>query len=119
MISALALYRAAGEPRFPKAWQRVAALCVCAAYMVFSFARCAMVLSATAAAFDAREADAAAQMAAGSRDLVLAPVYGSGYACDAAEVPCDITTDPDHWLNGALAHYLGADSVRSTQEAGS
>ena len=111
LISALALYRAAGEPKFDKTWLRVGVVTLCAALALAAYALEAPKVAATADAFDARMADAAAQMADGGRDLALDPVYGSGVPFDAAEMPCDITPDPTHWLNGALARYLGADSV--------
>ena len=111
LISLGLMYRAAGEPRFGAARKRLAAAALCAAAALAIYAHGAAAVARSASAFDARMADAAAQMAAGKRDLVLEPVYGSGASFDAAEVPFDITPDPDHWLNGALARYLGADSV--------
>lgn len=111
LISTLALWHAAGEPRFDHARLRIGAATLCAALTLASYAYFAPKVSATAMAFDARAADAAAQLAQGERDLKLDAVYGSGVPFDAAEIPCDITPDPTHWLNSALAHYLGADSV--------
>lgn len=111
LISALSLWRAAGEPRLTKSRLRLGAVTLCAALTLASYAHFAPKVAATAAAFDAREADAAAQLARGARDLTLDPVCGSGVRFDAAETPYDITSDPTHWLNGALARYLGADTV--------
>ena len=111
LISALALYRAAGEPRFDNTRLRVGAATLCAALALTAYVLEAPKLAATAEAFDARAADAAAQLRSGARDLTLDPVYGSGVPFDAAEVPYDITPDPAHWMNGALARYVGADTV--------
>ena len=111
LISTLSLWRASGELCLVSARLRIAAVTLCAALAVTAYALNAPAVAASAAAFDAREADAAAQLAQGKRALTLSPVCGSGRPFDAAEVPFDITPDPGHWLNGALAHYLGADSV--------
>ena len=115
LISALALYRAADEPKPKKARVRILLVTLCAALALARYAVGAPKLAATAAAFDAREADAAAQAAQGVRDMALDPVYGSGDRFDAAEYPYDITPDPTHWLNGALARYVGADTVVSKE----
>lgn len=111
LISTLALCRAAGEPHVQSTRARVGLVTLCAALALACYAAEAPKLAATSAAFAAREADAAEQLAAGRRTLTLASVHGSGARFDAAEVPRDITPDPDHWLNQALARYLGADSV--------
>ena len=116
LISALLLWRAAGEPRFPGARERVLAVTLCAALALGCYAAGAKKLSATAEAFDARNASAAAQLSSGERDLTLAVVYGSGSRFDAAEAQGDITPDPSHWLNGALARWLGAASVTAKEE---
>ena len=84
---------------------------LCAALALACYAAEAPKLAATSAAFAAREAEAAEQLAAGRRTLTLPSVRGSGARFDAAEVSGDITEDPEHWLNQALARYLGADSV--------
>lgn len=111
LISALSLWRAAGEPRLQKTWLRVGAATLCAAFTLASYAYFVPKVAATAMAFDARAADAEAQLSRGARSLTLAPVCGSGVRFDAAETPYDITPDPAYWLNGALARYLGADTV--------
>ena len=111
LLSALLLYRAAGEPRVQSARVRVGLVTLCAALALACYAAQAPGLAGTSAAFAAREAAAAEQLAAGRRTLTLESVYGSGARFDAAEVPRDITEDPEHWLNQALARYLGADSV--------
>ena len=111
LISALTLYRAAGEPRIQNDRVRVGLVTLCAALALACYAVEAPKLAATSAAFAAREAEAVEQLAAGRRTLTLASVHGSGARFDAAEVPRDITEDPEHWLNQALARYLGADSV--------
>ena len=111
LISTLSLWREAGEPHLRSTGVRLGAVTLCAALALAAYALGAPGLAATKAAFDAREADAAAQRAAGKRDLALASVCGSGGRYDAAEVPRDITEDPDYWVNVALARYLGADSV--------
>lgn len=111
LVSLGLLYRAAGEPRFAGVRQRLLAASLCAALGLAFYAHAAPAVARSAAAFDARESDAAAQLAAGRRDLRLDAVHGSGVSFDAAETPFDITPDPGHWLNSALAHYLGADSV--------
>lgn len=111
LISLLALRRAAGEPCFAGARTRLAAVTLCAALALAIYACSAPRVAKTAAAFDAREAEAAAQLRGGARTLTLPPVYGSGDRFDAAEVPRDIGPDAEHWLNQALARYLGADAV--------
>ena len=111
LISLLALWHAAGEPHIPNARARLALVSLCAALALASYTYAAPRLAATKAAFDAREADAAAQLAQGTRALTLDRVCGSGLRCDAAETGGDITSDPNHWLNGALARYVGADTV--------
>lgn len=111
LISTLSLYRAAGEPRVQNVRVRVGLVTLCAALALACYAVEAPKLAATSEAFAAREAEAAEQLAAGQRTLTLAGVCGSGAHFDAAGVPPDITEDPEHWLNQALARYLGADSV--------
>ena len=111
LISALSLYRASGEPRLEIAGARCALASAVAVCALLSCALPAPKLAATKAAFDAREADAAAQLAAGSPDLILDTVYGSGTRIDAAEAVGDISRDPAQWLNVALARYVGANSV--------
>lgn len=111
LISALALWRAAGEPRVRNVRVRVGLVTLCAALALACYAVEAPKLAATSAAFAAREAEAAEQLAASRRALTLESVRGSGARFDAAEVSGDITADPEHWLNQALARYLGADSV--------
>jgi len=111
LISLLALYRAADEPRIRNPRLRVGAVTLCAALVLASYAYFAPIVARTAEAMDARLADAAAQLASGQRDLTLDAIYGSGVSFDAAEVPYDITPDPTHWLNSALARYVGADTV--------
>ena len=115
LISALMLWRAAGEPRLRSARLRLCAVTLCAALALWSYALAAPGLAATAQGFDARGAEAAAQLAAGTRELTLPPVCGSGTRFDAAEASGDITADPQHWLNGALARWLGADSVTASE----
>ncbi len=109
-ISALALWDACGV-RVERARVRVALVTLCAALALASYAVQAPKLAATKVAFDARAADAAEQLAQGERALNLASVCGSGVRFDAAERAGDITADAEHWLNLALARYLGADSV--------
>lgn len=111
LISTLSLYRAADEPRARNARVRAGLVTLCAALALACYAVETPKLAATSAAFAAREAEAAEQLAAGRRTLTLAAVRGSGAHFDAAGVPPDITEDPEHWLNQALARYLGADSV--------
>ncbi len=111
LISLLALWHACGEPCPKRAWLRVGSITLCAALALAVYARSAPLLAVTSAAFDAREAEAAEQLARGERDLHLPAVCGSGSRFDAAEVPRDITSDPAHWVNAALARYLGADAV--------
>lgn len=111
LISLLALWQAAGEPQPRQPKLRMAAAALCAAAVLLSLALSGRKVAATAAAFDAREEQAAAQLAEGRRDLVLPAVRGSGARADAAEAYDDITTDPADWLNVALARYLGAASV--------
>ena len=111
LISLLALHRAADEPRVRNPRLRIGAVTLCAALLLATYARFAPVVARTAEAMDARLADAAAQLGAGQRDLTLDAIYGSGVSFDASEVPYDITPDPAHWLNSALARYVGADTV--------
>ena len=115
IISALALWRAAGEPSLPKAPLRVLAAALCAALVMAHFAFVVPKLVSTKTAFDARAADAAERLARGERDLTLDPVSGSGSRFDAAEPWNDISVDPDNWLNVALARYYGADSVAAKE----
>lgn len=115
LISALMLWRAAGEPHFQSVRLRLCVVSLCAALSLACYAAAAPKLAATAAAFDAREAEAVAQLSAGTRELTLPPVYGNGNRFDAAEVPCDITADSNHWLNTSLARWLGAGSVTASE----
>lgn len=111
LISLLSLWNVRGGALIRSARLRAGLVTLCAALAFTLYAASAPKLAATRAAFDAREAEAAEQLAAGRRALTLPSVHGSGARIDAADVAGDIAPDASYWLNQALAHYLGADSV--------
>ncbi len=115
LISLLALYDAA-EARIGRERLRIGLAALGAALALALYAASAPKLAATKNAFDARAAEAETQKAAGSLALTLPSVHGSGARIDAADPAGDILSDPDYWLNQALARYLDAASV--TAEAG-
>ncbi|MBQ2634121.1 MAG: hypothetical protein IJF88_06045 [Oscillospiraceae bacterium] len=132
LISALSLWRALdwkADAR-PALWQTLdrkpgarpalglALGLLCAGSLLFSLARTLPKLQATAGAFAAREREAAAQLAQGETQLALPAVHGSGSRFDPAEPEGDLSPDPAHWSNVALARYLGATEVTLREASG-
>lgn len=111
LISALSLWRALDWKPRPCPALRLALNVLCAGALLLSLARTLPRLRATAMSFDAREREAAAQLAQGAEWLTLPAVHGSGSRFDPAEPEGDLSPNPGHWSNVALARYLGADGV--------
>ena len=96
--------------------KRLAPLAAAAAAVAcaVTFALGARDLASTAAAVEARNESAAAQLASGETEVYLDNVCG--YArCNCFKPGGDLTDDPKSWQNAALANYLGAGSVRLNQ----
>ncbi|MCR4935016.1 MAG: DUF6056 family protein [Oscillospiraceae bacterium] len=111
LISALSLWHTLDWNPRPRPALRLAMGLLFAGALAFSLARTLPKLKTTAAAFEARERLAEAQLAQGETRLVLPAVHGSGSRFDPAEAEGDLSEDPGHWCNVALARYLGAAEV--------
>lgn len=72
-------------------------------------------LGATYDAVAARHADAESQLAAGSTQLTLTVVRGSGNRFDCVDPYGDLSTDSADWKNAALARFYGVDAVHTKE----
>lgn len=111
LISILSLWNEVCRRDNHKKVVRVALLSLCAVLLLSNCYFTTQKIAVTKKAYEARDGEAAAQLALGRQDLILNAVHGSDSRFDAAGVNGDISVDPDYWVNVQLARYYGANSV--------